>query len=198
VMGILIHEGVHGLDFTPVDPDSTLELYKTEFRAYWMDGRFGPPDQATCPKGADTCKPAAYDETMIPPGPKSPRARAIFDHLYHSPAYRHIREAYDKNEKGFRTFADSYVFPDGINLTVSPRVDDLRLLITGWDGKNFPAFKTEVLRFMGVGAPPTHGALTPEDKTEITRSRSWRDLVELKVKKKAEQVDIKTTLGIPL
>ena len=198
VIDIVVHEGIHGLDFSPVDPHSTLEAYKAEFRAYWMMGKYGPPDTATCPKGDAKCKPAIYDESMIPPGPKSPRARAIFDHVYNSPAYAHLKAAYDSDGAGFRQFADSYLVPDGINLTVSPRTDDLRLLIDGWDGKDFPAFKSEVNRFLGIGAPPTNGVLTADDRAEIVRSRSWRDLVELKVKKKAQQIEIKTMLGIPL
>jgi hypothetical protein len=83
IISVLVHEAVHALDapywqssFDPIDK------YKTEFRAYWMDGGFGPPDKPICPVPANGCRPAVVDPTMAAPGPKSPRARAIFKHLY--------------------------------------------------------------------------------------------------------------------
>jgi len=188
VILFFVHEAVHAFDIEPTE-GGDLKSYKTEFRAYWMDGRYGPPNSG----GPDT----QFDPNLPPPGPKSPRARKIFEHLYEGTSYAHIKRAYDSNAGGFREVVDSYHIPDGINLIGSTRLDSLRALIEGWGGVGFPAFRTSVQGFVGVGAAPAGGALLPDERNEIVRNRSWRDLVERKVTVAAEQSLIKADLSIP-
>lgn len=180
---LTVHEAVHKLDVRPA-AGTDLERYKTEFRAYWTDGRY---DKLA----------TSYDETLPPPGPKSPRARAIFDKLYGSVTYPFVKPAYDNNTAGFREAVDSYLVPDGINLTASMRLENLRATIDGWGGAGYDAFKAQVEGYMGIGAPPAGGALTADDRAEITRQRAWRDLVERKLTVPAQRAEIKTVLGIP-
>ena len=125
---LIIHEAVHAMDVPR--SGTPIEQYRTEFRAYWMDGRFGPPDRAICtPADGPDCKDATYDPTMTPPGPKSPRARAIFGILYGSVTYPDIKAAYDNNTDGFREEVDNTLVPDGINLILSGSLAELRKVI---------------------------------------------------------------------
>lgn len=188
VISLTIHEAVHALDIRP-HRDRLIERYKTEFRAYWMDGRFGPPDKGSCPSSAPPgCTDTTYDPTMPPPGPKSPRARAIFRHLYGSVTYDFVKPAYDNNTDGFRAAVDNYLIPDGINLRVSLRLEALRNVIESWSGSDFDAFRARVRR--------AAAATDPDDWNEITRNRAWRDLVERKVTDIGWQRIIKSDLGI--
>lgn len=192
----IVHEAVHAMDVRP-GAGSTIERYKTEFRAYWMDGRFGPPNLAVCVPPPGACKDTTVDPSMPPPGPKSPRARAIFEHLYGSTTYPFVKPAYDNNTAGFRVAVDNYVIPDGINLIVSVRLESLRARINSFGGGGFAPFRTQVQAFMGIGAPPAVGALTPDEQNEIQRNRAWRDLVNNKVVNPAQRSQIKADLGIP-
>jgi hypothetical protein len=133
---------------------------------------------------------------MAPPGPKSPRARTIFDLLYGSSTYPFVQNDYD-NDSAFRQAVDNYLIPDGINLIVSKRLEELRALIEAWGGAGFPAFRASVQAYMGVGPAPASGAFDASEKAEIHRNRAWRDLVERKVTVPAEQHTIKTDLNIP-
>jgi hypothetical protein len=182
--GLLTHEGIHALDRRP---SGDWGSYVTEFRAYWVMGMAA---------GAST----APDPTMSERGPKSPRARAIFDHLYGSPAYPFVQKAYDANTAGFRERVDNYLYPDGINLSLSVSLADLRKEIEGYTGAGYAAKR------MLVAA--RHAALAAADKDQIIRNREWRDLVEDKFtgiirvswvppKTKKEADDIKDLLGIP-
>ena len=195
VIEVLVHEAVHALDApywqSARDP---IDRYKTEFRAYWMDGSYGPPNKTVCPVPAHGCKPAIVDPTMPAPGPKSPRARAIFEHLYED--YRYVKPAYDENEDGFRDAVDQYVVPDGINLLLSVPLERLRKLIEDYDESDFFAFRVDVQGFMGVGRPPADGVLSAKERAQIAGNRAWRDHVEENVPKVAEQKLIKRDLGI--
>jgi Domain of unknown function (DUF4157) len=182
--GMLAHEGIHALDRRP---PGDWGSYVTEFRAYWV-------------MGMGAAEPTAPDPTMSNRGPKSPRARRIFEHLYGSPAYPFVQRAYD-SDPGFRDRVDNYLYPDGINLTLSVALADLRKEIESYTGVNYPAKRATVAA--------KYAALSAADKNEITRNREWRDLVEDKFigtirvswippETKKEQDDIKTLLGIPL
>jgi len=198
IIDLTIHEAVHAMDFRPA-AGTDLERYKTDFRAYWMDARYGPPNVGVCPSpsvGGSSCLSTAYDPNISPPGPKSPRARAIFNIMYGNATYPFVQQAYDNNVSGFREAVDSYLIPDGINLTVSLRLEGLRSLIEGWSGSGFAAFQASVRGYMGVGSPPAVGALTSDERDEISRNRAWRDLVERKVTVPTQQGQIKTDLGI--
>jgi hypothetical protein len=197
IIKFLIHEAVHAFDdpFWHGGTNDPIDSYKTEFRAYWMDGGFGPPDQAVCPAGAADCKDATVDPSMPAKGPKSPRARAIFEHLYAD--YDYVKPAYDQNKKGFRDQVDAYVVPDGINLLVSVRLEQLRRVIAGMTAANFGASRTQVQAFAGIGPPPADGALTAEESLQVAGNRAWRDLVEAHVPGAANKALIKSDLDIP-
>src|SRR5262249_17609061 len=195
VIEVLVHEAVHALDAphwqSARDP---IDRYKTEFRAYWMDGSYGQPDKTLSPVPAHGCKPAIVDPEMPAPGPKSPRARAIFKHLYED--YRYVKPAYDENEDGFRDAVDQYVVPDGINLLLSVRLERLRKLIEDYDESDFFAFRVDVRGFIGDGPPPADGVLTAPERAQMRGNRAWRDHVEENVPKTGEQKLIKRDLGI--
>jgi len=198
IIMLTVHEAVHAMDIRP-GAGTDLERYKTEFRAYWMDGRFGPPRSAICPVPPVDCKDATLDPSLTPPGPKSPRARAIFDNLYGSVTYPFVKPAYDNNTSGFREAVDNYIIPDGINLIVSIRLEALRALINAGVTPNFASFRVKVQQFMGiVGPSPTVGVLTLDERNEIINSRAWRDLINAKISNAAHRNQIKTDLGIPL
>jgi hypothetical protein len=194
---LITHEAVHAVDVVSA-AGTSLARYKKEFRAYWVDGRFGPPNVAVCPVAPGGCKDARTDLSMPPPGPKSPRARAIFEIVYGSTTYPFVKPAYDNNTGGFRTAVDAYVIPDGINLIVSVRLEALRQIIQpGITTANLAAQRARVRAFMGVGAPPAVGALNQPEKDEIARSRAWRDLIDSRVTGAANRALIKSDLGIP-
>jgi len=196
IIMLVVHESVHHMDVRPA-ADTDIERYKTEFRAYWMDGRYGPPNAPTCAGAPGTCFGTTYDGSMAPPGPKSPRARKIFDDLYGDATYDFVKPAYDKNTSGFREQVDNYLIPDGINLIASGRLDSLRAVIEGWPGTGFPAFRAKVQGYMAIGPPPAAGVLTSDERHEISSNRSWRDLVERKVADHTQQGQIKSDLNIP-
>lgn len=170
----LAHEGIHAAD--RIGPGD-WESYATEFRAYWIMG---------VGAGLST----AFDPTMSGFGPKAPRARAIFDHLYGNSTYPFVKPAYDSNAGGFRERVDNYLFPDGINLTLSPQLADLRAEIESYapGPGRFAAKRTAIMT--------KYSRCTAGDQAEIHNNRDWRDLVELKFTG-AERTDIKTVLGIP-
>jgi len=183
-----VHEAVHALDIEP-DKNTWVEQYKKEFRAYWMDGRHGPPDKGNCAGAPLGCKETAYDPTLPPPGPKTPRARAIFEHLYGDNLYQYVKENYDKNTDGFRTAVDNYLVPDGINLIVSLRLEALRRAIEDWNGRRFTTLIDDVEAALAK--------LDDNDRKEIVNNRAWRDLVERKVERKDIQGIVKSRMGIP-
>jgi len=193
---LIVHEAVHALDL----PESVADIYRyqTEFRAYWMDGRYGPPFQANCPLPAGGCKEVFFDPNMLPPGPKSPRAREIFNFLYGNNSYAFVKPAYDTNAGGFRDMVDNLLVPDGIDLIASVRLERLRMLINGYAGADFPGTKSKIRKMAGTELPaPPGGALDAEELREIRGNREWRDLVEKKFPA-GERNDIKRELGIPL
>ncbi len=180
----LAHEGIHAADRTE---GGEWGRYTTEFRAYWV-------------MGVGSGESTAFDPAMSGIGPKTPRARAIFNHLYGSSTYPFVKPAYDANTAGFREQVDNYLYPDGINLTLSGNLTALRTEIESYSGSGYSAKKAAVrVRF---------GACSAADRTEITSNRMWRDLVEEKftgsvvtswlppaTERKADQ--IKDILGIP-
>src|SRR5262249_13199166 len=109
---LLAHEGTHAADRDSGAPGE-WDRYATEFRAYWIEG-------------IGTGQPTAFDPTMSGLGPTAPRARAIFEFLYGSATYPFVKPAYDGNVAGFRERVDNYLFPDGINLTLSGTLTALR------------------------------------------------------------------------
>ena len=188
-----IHEGTHAVD--EWDVRTPAEDYRSEFRAYWNEGRFGPPNLQVCPAGAVDCFDTTIDETMPAPGPKSPRARKIFEHLYGS--YGYVRTAYDNDSSGFREMVDNYTHPEGLNLNFSRALDALQNEIRAYKPVTFPALFTTVKGFMGIGAAPPAGTLAPDEQTEVASQRSWDLLINRVVTVAAHRTSLKTTLKIP-
>ena len=118
------------------------------------------------PADGPDCKDATYDPTLTPPGPKSPRARAIFETLYGSVTYPAMKSAYDNNTDGFRDEVDNTLVPDGINLILSGPLAELRRVIE----TSFRFFlRSRVQAFMGVGAPPAApgAVLSPAERAQV-------------------------------
>lgn len=172
----LVHESVHAVDRRP-DADTFIEHYKTEFRAYWMEGS----------PIFDTLS-TAFEPTMDHVGPKSARARAIFNHLYGSPTYSWVRPNYDGNINHFREQVNAFIVPDGINLIVSVALENLRRAIEAHTGSGFTAHRANVQTLFAL--------CDATDRREISGNRSWRALVERKYPLARENL-IKGDLGIP-
>jgi hypothetical protein len=191
---LAVHESTHFLDPDAITP---IQSYKTEFRAYWTDGRFGPPNLPTAPNPGDFA--AEFDPTIPPPGPKSPRANRIFREIYDDTVlYPYCKPNYDANTNHFREQVDSYLVPDGINLILSRQLDRLRSRFDVGVGAGFATFRTQVRAFFGVGPPPPGGALSPDEKDFISRSRAWRDMVDnLAGATSAQKATLKNDMGIP-
>lgn len=173
----LAHEGIHAADRAS-GLDATWDSYATEFRAYWI-------------MGVGSTESTAFDPTMSGIGPKARRARAVFGQVYGSPTYPTFKPAYDGNVNRFRERADSYLFPDGINLALSPQLADLRVTIEAY------VSGVTVYATTKTAVTTKYAACIAGDQAEIHNNRMWRDLVEAKFLVAAEQLEIKTLLGIP-
>lgn len=176
MMDFVVHESVHLLDERP-NPSGFIEKYKTEFRAYWMEGDPVRDKLST-----------AFDPSMDNKGPKSAKARDIFEYLYFSTTYSFVKQQYD-SKRDFREEVNRYIFPDGINLIVSVRIENLRKAVYAYAGTAFDVHKREITGLYGL--------TKPEDKTEISGNRMWQDLVEKKYTDPVELKEIKTILNIP-
>jgi hypothetical protein len=184
------HEAIHSMDDPPAPAPAggydAFSRYCTEFRAYWVDGRF------------DSLS-TEYDASFTF-GPKSARANALFQHIYSS--YDYTKTSYD-TDGAFREKVDHYLYPDGTNLIVSLHLDALRNAVRDHTG-------TFAARHARVSA--AYGACTTDDKAQITSQRAWRDDVEKNFSTTAvpvvvggapgatepEVVQIKKLLGISL
>lgn len=119
---ILVHEVQHDADRHDKEPgyggsgaDEAWNRYKTEFRAYYTDGS----NAGSMVSG--TATDVRFDNL---------RQQQVFNHLWSSPVYASwLGPAYNRNKKvGGRPFQDlvhGYMRPEGVNLTNSPRIDDL-------------------------------------------------------------------------
>ena len=105
-----------------------------------------------------------------------------------------MKPAYDANTDNFRERVDNYLYPDAINLILSPRLADLRTEIESYTGSGYASKKGAIqTKFTACNAT---------DKRHISGNRSWRDLVESKFSARSwwgdpEVVEIKRILGIP-
>jgi hypothetical protein len=151
------HEAIHSVDDPPPGwmagtPDAFYR-YRMEFRAYWVDGRY-------------SALSTDRDDTLTF-GPKSPRANAIFQHIYSS--YDYTRQGYDTDASGFRAKVDNYLYPDGINLIASAHLAALKTALRNPAG----GFAARHARISAAFA-----ATDAADKGEIAGNRAWRDDVE--------------------
>jgi hypothetical protein len=128
VRGTLVHETQHDADKHEEDPgwskafkspEESWVRYRTEFRAYWIDGDFDgnstAPGTAADPK-FDNAKQEAIFLHMYGTGPKD--VYAVW-----------LRPNYDGNKavgsQKFKDLVHGYTHPEGVNLINSPRIDDL-------------------------------------------------------------------------
>jgi hypothetical protein len=128
VRGTLVHETQHDADKHDLDPDWSKAFkspeeswvrYRTEFRAYWIDGDF---DSNSTKAG-----------TASDPKFNNAKQEAIFLHMYGSgpnDVYAvWLRPNYDGNKsvggQKFQDLVHGYTHPEGVNLINSPRIDDL-------------------------------------------------------------------------
>lgn len=119
-INIIVHEIQHVVDRHHDEPGenhmdtpaTAWTSYKTEFRAYWIDGDF------------DRHSDAPQQRTD---GFKNARQRAIFDHMYGSHLYSYLQQPYDHGATvyglDFRDLVHNYDRPEGINLINSPVID---------------------------------------------------------------------------
>lgn len=129
VQSFLVHEVQHDADKHERDPDWAKDYkspeeswvrYKTEFRAYWVDGHRDPPRYSDA---AGSATDAKFDNA---------KQEAIFLHMYGSgpnDVYAEwLRPNYDGNTvvngKKFQDLVHGYTRPEGINLVNSPRIDN--------------------------------------------------------------------------
>ena len=181
IIELITHEAIHALDRGPgTKSTSDFENYRSEFRAYWNEGNADIDKLST-----------AYDKTMDNRGPKSPRARAIFEHMYGNPTYPFVKKNYDKNKRGFRDKVNAYLFPEGINLIGSHRLENLRKEIAGYRGKTKKQFRDHFL-YLAISTI----FLSKDEINEIKGNRSWKKLVEKTYWGKQEK-EVKNLLKIP-
>jgi hypothetical protein len=129
VISFLVHEVQHDADKHDLDPDWAKDYkspeeswvrYRTEFRAYWVDGQRDPPRYSEASGSATNPK---FDNA---------KQEAIFLHMYgDSPTDVYaewLRPNYDGNTtvsgQKFQDLIHGYQRPDGLNLINSPRIDD--------------------------------------------------------------------------
>ncbi|HEY7036137.1 MAG TPA: hypothetical protein VH482_32690 [Thermomicrobiales bacterium] len=130
VRSFLVHEVQHDADKHDLDPDWAKDYktpeeswvrYRTEFRAYWLDGQRDPPRYSEASGSATNPK---FDNA---------KQEAIFLHMYGTgpnDVYAEwLRPNYDGNTtvggQKFQDLIHGYQRPEGINLINSPRIDDL-------------------------------------------------------------------------
>lgn len=112
------HDKENGHDKPQGSPEESWNRYKTEFRAYWVDGRYNNISKEEDPKIKDF---------------HNLRQKTIFDLLHgktkKTSLYPWLWDAYDKDVKvngtSFKSLVHNYAQPEGINLKNSPRIDDL-------------------------------------------------------------------------
>jgi hypothetical protein len=182
----LTHEGIHAVDrpLPAGPPGDKWPDYVAEFRSYWVEGRGA---------GLSTAVAPAMDNR----GPKSERARDIFEFLYTgmNATYPFVKEHYDNNTFGFRDKVNNYVYPDGINLILSGKLTKLRTEIEGFSGvaADYPAKKAAIQAKFTALDPVADAA----ELREIQGNRDWRDLVDEKFPLAANRTEIKGILKIP-
>lgn len=121
---LLIHEVQHDADRHDEEhghggsgPAEVWNRYKTEFRAYWQDGRYNSTS-------------AAHNPGLAPWD--NARQKIIFDNMVASGIYEWLKKNYDDDSakidgKKFKDLVHSYTKPEGVNLQNSPRIDDFYL-----------------------------------------------------------------------
>jgi hypothetical protein len=114
------HDTEEGYTASYKSPEESWNRYKTEFRSYYVTGAFDPATNSTAPGSA----PAPWDNA---------KQKAIFDHMYTGVYAEWLKPNYDGDTAvdgetdHFQALVHGYKQPEGVNLTNSPRVDELFL-----------------------------------------------------------------------
>ena len=140
--------------------------YRIRFDARWDSSRF-------------SALKTEFDSHLDSKGPRSPRARAIFNELYNTETS--VKVMYDSNGGGVREFCDLYAGPEAANIIASPRLQDVRAMLAGPQIVAANTGDPVYTAFVATVVPKAQ-ALDANDRQEIQRSRQWRTAIEAKVK----------------
>lgn len=168
---VLVHEVQHdadrhdtekGHDKSFKSPEESWNRYKTEFRAYWLDGQ---RDSLSARAGSAA---APWDNQ---------KQEAIFKHMYGSSetdVYAvWLRPNYDKNTevdgKKFQDLVHGYTKPEGVNLINSPRIDTFFVALDKCKKEHTDLAKTPLLELEGCAK-----ALTTDDQVYINSADAGR------------------------
>lgn len=168
---VLVHEVEHdadrhdteaGYDKPFKSPEESWNRYKTEFRAYWIDGQ---RDSLSTRSGSAT---APFDNE---------KQKSIFDHMYGSSAddvYAvWLRPNYDKNTKvdgkNFQDLVHAYTKPEGVNLINSPRIDNFFLALQPCKKADTDLTTTPLAELTAAAQ-----ALNADDQTYINSAEALR------------------------
>lgn len=169
VRDTLVHEVQHDADRHDTEPgyekdykspEESWVRYKTEFRAYWVEGRYSHKSAAS---GSAT-KPD-FD---------SARQEAIFDHLWSSRSYSvWLQPNYNNNTlvygEKFKDLIHNYIVPEGVNLVNSPRIDDFFLKLNACS-KSDTDLTASPLKELETAAK----ALDANDRTQVNSVEAMR------------------------
>ena len=163
--GAAAEGGLSATGAAVASPDIVKRDYRIRFDARWDSSRF-------------SALKTEFDPHLDSKGPRSPRARVIFNELYTTEPS--LRQMYDANSGGVREFCDLYAGPEAANIIASPRLQDVRAML---DGPAIPATGTGDPAYTAFVATilPKAQALDANDRQEIQRSRRWRTAIEAKV-----------------
>lgn len=168
---VLVHEVQHDADRHDTEaghdkpfksPEESWNRYKTEFRAYWIDGQ---RDHLSTRSGS-----------AAPPWDNA-RQEAIFKHMYGTSdddVYAvWLRPNYDKNTKvngqNFQDLVHNYTKPEGVNPINSPRIDNFFLELDKCKPKH-----TDLTQPPLVGLEAAANALNGDDQTYVNSTDAAR------------------------
>lgn len=156
-----------------------LWRYKTEFRAYWADGRFDS-------------LPDAFDPFLKGKGPKTPRSRGIFKLLYGSKTlYAYVKKAYEA-DAAFKTAADTFVSPEGKTIQHPARLILLYMFLNAVTAKKYkPKEWADIISSVRMHKE----ILQSGDGAYLKKQKEWQDLVSSKFAGK-QLASVKKTLGM--
>lgn len=170
----LVHEVQHDADRHDDEPGANSlgvkekwVRYKTEFRAYWMDGRYNSLSDVNPPAG-DT------------EGWKNERQKAIYDNMVKSGIYNWLPENMKKNKKvdgtHYKDMVLNYSKPEGVNLYNSRRINDFYLKLKDCKPRYKDFTKSPLLELETIVK-----SFTADDQTQINAAEAT--VIQTKMKK---------------
>ncbi|HEY8788660.1 MAG TPA: hypothetical protein VIM10_05955 [Actinopolymorphaceae bacterium] len=167
LLGVLMHEVQHDAD---AHGGGALELYKTEFRAYWLGSKeFNAlsPRRWVWRKGADW----------------TARQWGIFQNLYNDPVYGYVKSTWDAEAalppaaRVFRKGVLAFRFPASVNQNNSIRIAALTTAVTATSHADCAA-DTVAAPNANVGAVRAAAlGLAPDDKRDVAASAPMQQLL---------------------